>query len=357
MQGCKVLLVAEAKAFFSLLPTLSSAGYPAVQLDKNKQLPVDSPDTNLSEAAATAQVWEAAVSTALAVGKCLLVTHEQLYNAAMPCTSFDFLIEYIARQDTAFHAFACSNGSNGNLCEQPHTRSTAAAAPPPPSPPPPLHVLDTRQQAVARHFIGRHFVINSVKPDLAAVAAAAATASVCHQGQRSSSSDVQRRAAAEAGAVRLAASTVNNSETFVAPSTSAAAQQEATHSMNPVPVAAGTTTATHELPLVLHRGRGSIFRRRRDLYEALLRHLEGQGGFLLVERLLQGSAAGVSTSSTDIAGSIDSDAAAVVDVVLSPAACLCVFDEWKLPQVSCCPGTFLRLLLWQLEPPSKPVCS
>eukprot|EP00775_Hariotina_reticulata_P006281 gene6281-6520_t len=173
-KGGKVLLVAEAKAFFSLFPTLSSAGYPGVQLDKGKQLPVESPAS-----ASAHQAWQAAVSAALS------------------------------------------------------------------------------------------------------------------------------------GAV--------------------------TPSMEPAPATGVAAVAQEELPLVLHRGRSSIFRRRRSLYEALLCQLEVQAGFLLVERLLQGSAAGA-----DSAGGFGSAAPAAVDVVLSPAACLCVFDECKLPLE---PIQALKLLL------------
>jgi hypothetical protein len=50
-------------------------------------------------------------------------------------------------------------------------------------------------------------------------------------------------------------------------------------------------------------------------------------GYVLVERALAGSNRGVqATGAAGLAG-------AAVDVVLTPRACLCIWDDSKLPQV------------------------
>jgi hypothetical protein len=73
-----------------------------------------------------------------------------------------------------------------------------------------------------------------------------------------------------------------------------------------------------------------VLRQRRSLYESLLQ-LEGQG-FCLVERNLTAAAAAAAAGSGAAAAG-GSSSSSVVDVVLSPSACLCVWHAGKLPQV------------------------
>jgi hypothetical protein len=102
----------------------------------------------------------------------------------------------------------------------------------------------------------------------------------------------------------------------------AAPAAAATHAPPAVAAAAAVQlTKSHpDMPLLLNCHPGSVLRQRRSLYESLLQ-LEGQG-YCLVERHLAAATAGSSSSSSS-----------VVDVVLSPAACLCVWHPGKLPQV------------------------
>lgn len=78
---------------------------------------------------------------------------------------------------------------------------------------------------------------------------------------------------------------------------------------------------------------GSLVKHRPSLYQSLMQ-LETQG-YILIERALGGG----SSSRRGQAAAAASGAAALVgmavDIVLTPRACLCIFDDSKLPQVRC----------------------
>jgi hypothetical protein len=79
-----------------------------------------------------------------------------------------------------------------------------------------------------------------------------------------------------------------------------------------------------------------VLRQHRSLYDSLLQ-LEGQG-FCLVERNLTAAVGGAAAAGSS-SNSSSSSSSILVDVVLSPSACLCVWHPGKLPQVG--GGSFL----------------
>ncbi|KAF8062810.1 hypothetical protein HT031_004140 [Scenedesmus sp. PABB004] len=202
--GCTVLLVAEARAVFTLLTPLASAGFPAAQLDRGRALLADG-------GGAGAPAWRAAAATALAGARCVLATPAHLAHACMPLEGFDVLVE-------------CDGGGGPG---EPGSNEAASA---------------TAPGRAAEHFAGRHYVLRTAPPDLGAAACGAA----------------------------------------------------------PAPAAAPEPARKP--------GLGAALEAR---------------GFALVERALRGGGAG---------GGGGGAPGGCVDVVLSPAACLCVWDAAKLPQ-------------------------
>lgn len=333
LQGCKVLLVAETKAFFSLYQPISAAGLSAVQLDRSRKLVNSPPATagcNKIAAGAAAEEWEAAVAAALASGRCVLITHEHLMNPFMPIHMFDALVEYVAAAETAAAA------SSGNAAGGKSINSS-----------------DASKDEVVAKFSGCHYVFNVLSPDLqraaadiaAAQAAAAAqqvpAAEACSEVWPATAAATGARpstAAPEAAGRPATARQPELTKPAAAAAVPAAAIQgpQADHATAAHPEQPAAGLKGHEYPLVLNRSPGSLLRQRRSLYEAILQ-LEEQG-YLLVERNLgsvhSNTVSNVAASAAAAGGLCSSAGAAAVDIVVSPVACLCVWGEAKLPQVS-----------------------
>jgi hypothetical protein len=350
-----VLLVCESRAFFSLYQTLSAAGTAAVQLDRRllsstaaaaARTPKAAATTaaggaksssESTAAAATAAGWEAAVQAALANASCVLVTPEQLLNPLLPLQHFDALIDYISsdrRKEDQLTGSTATEGSTGLNHSGLHAAggdsssrfvaSADAAAEPGGN----TDSSSSRSEAVAKQFAGWHYVLTVVEPDLEAAAAAAAAATAIPAAA----------AAAAPAAVQLqhppgTAAAALHTQPSIAPrpldhsgAAVAAARSNASAAAAPAAEQPGKPKGPPELPLLLNCSPGSVIRQRRSLYESLLQ-LEGQG-YCLVERNLTATAAAGTGS-----GSGGSSTSSVVDVVLSPAACLCVWHPGKLPQV------------------------
>lgn len=325
LQGCKVLLVAETKAYFSLYQTISAAGLTAVQLDRSKKL-LQTPnaaaaagssdqvagDTNTPAAAAAA--WAAAVAAALGSGQCVLITHEHLMHSSMPVNMFDHLVEYVTLDDIPAAAAATKTASSS-----------------------------TRHDEVVTKFSGRHYVLKMVIPELQQAAAdIAAAAAAAEQQQPHSVADLPRSWPSTAPATAATAvglhNTVNPSlPTVTSATAAAAAEAQTTAAAAAVEVAQPQReSAGPQYPFVLDRSSGSLLHQRKALYESLLK-LEGQG-YVLIERNLSSitsAAAAAAAAGGGGGGSkgVGSSVSAAVDIVLSPVACLIIWGESRLSQV------------------------
>jgi hypothetical protein len=353
-----VLLVCESRAFFSLYQTLSAAGAAAVQLDRKllsqgaatPRAPATTSaaaaaaaaaggiglDTSTGgAAAAAAAAWEGAVKAALANASCVLVTHEQLVNACMPCQHFDALIEYISAdsiKDAQQPASSSSGSRDSAAFNNTGAVSNQGAAEE-------EHVVGSscsRREAVAKQFAGWHYVLAVEEPDLQAAAAAAAASkpAVAVAAAPAALEPLPAAAAAAAGpaSAQLAAQQQPGNMAAARASTASATANQAAAAA----AAAGQQArGPPDMPLLLNYSPDSVLRQRRSLYESLLQ-LEGQG-FCLVERNLTAAAAPAAAAAVGGAASAGgSSSSSVVDVVLSPSACLCVWHAGKLPQVGGC---------------------
>lgn len=307
MQDCKLLLVAEGKAFFNLYHALSAAGIIAVQLDRDRKLPMAVPDaaaagvggsTNRAADLAVQAAWAAGVQSALSAASCVLATHEQLHHPCMALQGFHVLIEYVAWEDTSTGAAAAG---------------TARAL-----------VTDSSKAAVSSHFgPGKHFVFAVEEPNLAQAALEAEDANV-HAAAGATST------AGTAAACRTPAVHASQHHPVHGPSAAApaAAAQGAAAAAAAATAAVAETVADagQEVPLVLNVSPGGLIKRRQSLYHSLMQ-LEAQG-YVLVERPLGGS-----SRAGEAAGGAAALVAMAVDIVLTPRACLCIWDESKLPKV------------------------
>jgi hypothetical protein len=327
VQDCKLLVVSEAKAFFNLYHTLSAAGILAVQLDRNKKLPMGSTytaggssSTGLSADPATVAAWQSAVSSALGAASCVLATHEQLHNPCMVLQDFHVLVEYVAWEATAAGQAAVAGAEGLGVA------------------------VGSSNAAVSVQFsTRRHFIFAVQEPDLVTAAeeakraqqataatptARAAAAPATHTGSVGSLADAGLEQPESAAATHAQ----GNMPPPAAPTTlpHAAAAAMGTHKGPAAAQHAGSdpaadAEATPEVPLVLNASAGSVVRRRQGLYQSLMQ-LEGQG-FVLVERsLCSNSSSRGNAGAAALVGS-------AVDIVLTPQACLCVWDDRKLPQV------------------------
>lgn len=319
LQGCKMLLVAETKAFFSLYQAISAAGLSAVQLDRSRKLlQLEAPagaEVGGSGTDATTvdkDAWHAAAQAALASGCCVLVTHEHLMHPSMPIAMFDILVEYVVQEDVSAKADSTSKPSSSSS--------------------------STRRDDVAVRFSECHHVFKMVPLDLRKAAADIAAAAAGRAAAVSAADSVNRPAtAAAAAAAVVPQQQPSEAEAITRPVPAAAVpgaagkmttSQEQQTAAACAEAAAAAELRRAECPLVLNRSTGSLLRQRKVLYESLLQ-LEGQG-YVLVERNLAATA--ISCGSKAPASGIN--LAAAVDVVLSPAACLCVWGEGNLPKVS-----------------------
>lgn len=329
VQDCKLLLVAETKAFFDLYHNLSAAGILAVQLDRDRNLPMTaqaqaagaaqaaSPEAMLSSAADPAMqaAWAAAVKSAQAAAGCVLATHEQLQHPCMALQGFNVLIEYVALRDAA-------------------TASAAGGA-----------VAGGSAAAVSAHFDrpGRHFVFAVKEPNLAQAAAegeradANATAADPHgPGPDGPAADADQAAAECRMSPAVKAQQQQQPATRPGADTHAVAAASVAHPAQAEaeagPAAAAGAAPGQEIPLVLNVSPGSLVKHRPSLYQSLMQ-LETQG-YTLIERALgggssrRGQAAAAASGAAVLAGR-------AIDIVLTPKACLCIFDDSKLPQVCC----------------------
>lgn len=341
-----MLVVAESKAFFNLYHTLSAAGIIAVQLDRDRRLPAAYPPAGDSNSAAAqdpshAAAWQEAVKSALVAASCVLATHEQLCHPCMPYSMFGALIEYVALADTA-------------------STATAAAA----------QGCDSTSQAVSSHFSpGKHFVLQVQQPDLQQAAAAAEAARTGAQQPGLAAHNPAATASDTTAAALAAAATAGAAAAVDSEATASGAREE--RPQNALPPEAPTTAAAvaaaaaveaaaadssmPEVPLVLNVSPGSLVKQRQPLYQSLMQ-LEMQG-YVLVERALSNSSSKSSAAETE--------AAAAVDVVLTPKACLCIWTESKLPQVNAlgqiggnrgrCAACFDMRLKWCVSSPAAAI--
>lgn len=330
-----MLLVAEAKAFINMYHTLSAAGIIAVQLDRDRKLPMAAHTAAAAAAGSSSgadpaaqAAWVAGVQSAQSAASCVLATHEQLHHPCMALQGFHVLIEYIPWEHTATGAAA--GGVAGTL------------------------VTDSSRAAVHAYFgTGKHFIFAVQKPNLAQAAAEAERAAAQSAvGPADAVADkTARRAAADRDTVGQAVAA--RAQQQPAPAHAAAAAAAASTQQAAAQGAAAATEeapgAGQEVPLVLNISPGSLVKRRQSLYQSLMQ-LELHG-YVLVERALAGSSRG--GQATGAAGLVG----AAVNVVLTPRACLCIWDESKLPQVRLSGGTFGQLWLELLLMRTRYACT
>lgn len=350
-QVCKLLLVAESKAFFSLYTTLSAAGIIAVQLDREKQLPMQEycaaaadstcPPIHETDAAlgsrsdgdhdskaktdagtvpelgaAAFAAWQSAVKSVAAAADCVLATHAQLHHQCMPLQEFHVVIEYTRFEDTAA-------GEAGQL-----------------------KALPALTSSTIKHFV---FQVQEPNLQLARVDMCSGSDKQCTHhaeiaGADSNQSAPSLLAAAVPAEHTLPVSTPGNpSCSEAAPcTTSSLAAKISQHKPKSASLEAGQGAQAEppdisnvkmleeafdcEVPLLLNVSTGSLTKQRLPLYQSLMQ-LETQG-YVLIERPLDRSRTS-GTQTTTAAAVI----AAAVDIILSPQACLCIWDENKLPKV------------------------
>jgi hypothetical protein len=327
VQDCKLLVVAEAKAFFDLYHTLSAAGVLAVQLDRSKKLPMGpaggrSSTCSSADPAAVA-AWQSAVFSALGAASCVLATHEQLRNPCMVLQDFHVLIEYVSWEATAAGQAAAAGAGGAGIAAGSSIAAVSVQFGPG------RHYIFAVQEPDLVKSAGEE-VKKACQPTTAAPTPRAGAVRAAHNGSAANSTlagpgGVQHEpsgstAAAHAGAPKppaAASATLGHAAAATGTHQHHAAAQDAGSG----PLADAEATA--EVPLVLNASAGSVVRRRQSLYQSLMQ-LEGQG-FVLVERGLCNNSRG-NTGASALVGS-------AVDIVLTPQACLCVWDDSKLPLV------------------------
>jgi hypothetical protein len=324
LQGLKLLLVSETKAFFSLYHTLS-AGILAVQLDRDRTLPAQGPPAGQHGASdadpAAMAAWETAVSSALAAAGCVLATHEQLHHPCMPLQHFDALIEYLPWQ-------AAAGAPEGGAAHSSNADALKARFGPN------NHIIlvvqepDLMQAAAELEAATAHAAVQQAVPGVAtfSAAAAAAAAAVEASASKTPTSGLRPQLGASVAHPAAPMAPAGGASAQHHPARAATASEAPTAAGQRPEATAADAAAGPEVPLVLNVGPGSTIKQRQPLYQSLMQ-LEAQG-YVLVERALGSSGSGGCGSSAHAV------MAAVVDVVLTPKSCLCIWDDTKLPQVS-----------------------
>ncbi|GBF89708.1 hypothetical protein Rsub_02878 [Raphidocelis subcapitata] len=335
--GTSFLVVVEGKAAFSLLRPISSAGLQPCQLDPSGALSATPNDGGAA--------WRAAVGAALGAADCLLAAPRQLLHPAFPLAPFGALIEYsdssAAGPAGAAPAAVSAEGAAQAAAAEGGSVDRAAAQ---------------RYAEVCWHFAGQHYrFVVAHQPEPGAAARSQHGGATADAGPQASMGEKQPPATAAAAAAREgqqqrpaparpapAAPAAPVPEQTLARQVAAPPQQtrqqdpghhqphprpeqhQHQHQQPPQPQPQPQPLPQQPpepLPVVISGSPSSLLRRRRDLYECLLRLERQLPGAALVER--PGERA---------------------DVLLTPGACVCVWSAANLPLGEDGPQQALQLL-------------